>query len=154
MLRSRRAIALGMLLVGMFAGAVGAQVAQAALQARYLNTALFSVAEGTRLNFHVSLDDARGAPPATVLLQLFNRDGAVVASKQVTLAAGKSTTLTYDGPAAFVRAHARGLDSVLGLVDRRTLVGTVELIDRLTAEQKFVCTMANDGSGPNRLPDP
>jgi hypothetical protein len=152
MLRSRSAIALGMLLVGIFAGAVGAQVAQAVLQARYLNTALFSVAEGTRLNFHVSLDDARNASPATVLLQLFNRDGAVVASKQVTLAAGKSTTLTFAGP-AMVRAHARMLDPV-GLVDRRTFVGTVELIDGLTAEQKFVCTMMNDGSGPSRLPDP
>ena len=152
MLRSRKAIALGTLLVGMFVGAAGANLAARVTETLYLDTGLFSVPHGTRGNFHLSLDAARSDLPATVLLQLINADGSVATSKQVTLAAGKTTTLAFAGP-AMVRAHARILDPQFGLVDRRSFLATVELFDEFKSEQKFVCSVGEGGSG-GRLPDP
>jgi hypothetical protein len=151
MSKNTKAIALGMLLVGIFAGAAAAQFTERALRSRFLNTGLFSVALGERANFHVSLDDRSTAQPATVVLQLLDQSGAVVARDQVALAPGQSTTLQVVGPGLY-RAHAQVLDPVSSLTARRAVVGTVELIDDLKAVQKFVCSV-NEGIGSGRLPD-
>jgi hypothetical protein len=124
--------AAGFLLVGVFAGPASAQIAPDASQACYINTGLFTVAQGEGVNFHVSLDDRRTGAPATVLLQLFNQDGAVAARKEVTLQPGQSTTLQFDKPGLY-RAHAQMPDPQSAASDRRIVLGTVEIFRALSA---------------------
>ena len=92
-------------------------------RAHFLNTGLFTVAPGEGVNFHVALDDRRAGAPTTVLLQLFDQDGAVVARDEVSLQPGQSTTLQIDEPGLY-RAHAQVLDPRRRACERRTLVGT------------------------------
>ena len=121
-----RAMAVGFLLVGAFAGRASAQIAPGGNQACYINTGLFTVAQGEGVSFHVSLDDLRTGAPATVLLRLFNQDGAVAARKDVTLQPGQSTTLQLDKPGLY-RAHAQVPNPQSLASERRTVLGTVEI---------------------------
>jgi hypothetical protein len=125
-------------LVGVLAGAVGAQVLQI-VQRRYLNTGMFSVAPGEMATFHLTLEDQAGAPPARVVLQLFDQEGAVVARQDATLLAGQSSMLQAPGPGLF-RAHAEMVESVSQITQRRTAVGTVEVADTLTGVVRPVCS--------------
>jgi hypothetical protein len=142
-------MALGCLLIGVFAGVVGAQVVQGRDRAHYLNTGLFSVGPGEETTFRVTLDDHRTGPPARVSLQLYDQNGAVLLADEVTLQPGESTALQLREPGVF-RAHAQVLESPLRLSNRRTVVGTVELFDiKTTDPPRFVCSVAGQG----RIPD-
>jgi hypothetical protein len=137
----------------MFTGAAGAQLADSFFETSYLNTGAFLVASGQRVNFSASLDDFATAQPATVLLQLFDQNGVVVAQRQVSLEAGKAATLPYTAPRDLrLRAHAQVMDPELDLVQRRTVMGTVEVVDDLKAEIRFVCSVG-EGVGSGRIPD-
>jgi hypothetical protein len=142
---SKKIIALGCLTVGLVAGAAGAQV----VRVQYLNTGLFTVKTDQQALFNVSLDDGRGAQPAGVQLQLFDPSGAVVASQNVLLQPGESTTLRVPGPGSF-RAHANVIDGTTQtFTDRRQVSGTVEVADTLTGIIRPVCSFG-PGLPPGR----
>jgi hypothetical protein len=126
-----KSIAAGFLLAAMFAGVSSAQISDSPERSRYLNTGLFTVAEGEGVNFHVALDDRRTGAPATVLMRLFNQDGAVVARHDIILQAGQSTTLRINQPGLY-RAHAEVRDSSSSACERRTVRGTVEIFRPLS----------------------
>jgi hypothetical protein len=124
----RTLMAAGFLLVGVLAGSASAQTQDGAC---YINTGLFTVAEDEGASFHVSLDDRRTGAPATVLLRLFNQEGAIAARKDVTLQPGQSTTLRLEAPGLY-RAHAQILDPRAPASDRRTVLGTVEIFETVS----------------------
>lgn len=135
----------GLLLVGVFAGVGGAQTAPTQRRAHYLNTGLFTVAPGEGVNFRVSLDDRPAGAPMTVLLQLFDTDGRVVAGDRVSLQPGQSTTRGFDVPGSY-RAHAQGISLSCLQGERRTLVGTVEIFKMVNPSVPVrVMLLADDG---------
>jgi len=137
---SKKAIALGCLTVGLVAGAAGALVAQTVFRAQYLNTSLFALRTDQQALFSVSLDDRRDAPAAGVQLQLFDASGAVVASQNVVLQPGESSTLRLPGPGSF-RAHASVVDgTTTAFSDRRQVSGSVEVVDTLTGIVRPTCS--------------
>ena len=140
-----RLIAIGCLLSGIFVGVAGAQVAET-LQQRFLNSGLFAVTADERANFHVTLDDQRGAPPALVRLQILDQNGVVVARREVTLLPGQSASLAKSGPGLF-RAHAEVVESGLLFTKRRTTVGSVEVIDDLKGVIRPSCPLMYDPFG-------
>jgi hypothetical protein len=159
---------LGLLLVGMLAGAAGAQALQIFAPASFLNWGLFTLAADERVHFNVTLDDAPRAPQTQVLQQLFDASGVVVARQITTLGPGKSATLRYAGPGVF-RAHAEVLEPTnIPFGIRRIVVGTVEILgtgaagvgggafamqslEELTP-RRFVPS-SSDGGSNDRLPD-
>jgi hypothetical protein len=142
-------IAVGCLLTGALAGVAGAQVADLVSRPHFLNSGLFTVGPREGADFRVALDDHPAARPTRVGLQFFDHAGAVVASDEVILQPGQSTSLQLREPGVY-RAHARILEPNLRLSDRRTVVGTVELFDIDTLlGTKFVCSIG----GLGRIPD-
>jgi hypothetical protein len=147
---SKKAIALGCLAVGLVAGAAAAQVAQTILRVEYLNTSLFLVNANETTLFSVSLDDRADAPPAGVLLQLIDASGAVVASQNVVLQPGASTTMTYSNPGS-LRAHAQLVAGrATAFTDRRRVSGSVEIVDKLTGTVRPTCNVNPTGLPPGR----
>ena len=104
-----KTIGLGLLLVGMLAGAAGATAVQNFGPPSFLDWGLFTLAADEEVHFNVTLREVRGGPQAQVLQQLFDRSGVLVARQTVTLAPGKSATLRYTLPGEF-SAHAEILD--------------------------------------------
>jgi hypothetical protein len=153
---------LGLLLVGMMAGAAGVHAVQSLERARFLNTGLFTLAAGEAVNFNATLDDRRGGPPARVLMQLLDAKGAVVARRDVSLEPGQSATLAYRLPGV-LRAQAQIIEPDAPLGTRRIVVSTVEIFGletqngetralSLAIPRRFVCS-SDDGAGNGRLPD-
>ena len=160
---------LGLLLVGILAGAAGAQVVPNLGTARFLNSGLFNLAADEQVNFNLTLDDARVGPPVRVVLQLFNEKGAVVKRLDVpSLVPGQSAILRHAGPGVF-RAHAETFEtSTNPLGPRRIVVSTVEILGTsragveagaieaqllsVTTPRRFVCS-TSDGGSNDRLPD-
>lgn len=157
---------LGMLLVGIVAGAGGAHALQTLETNRFLNTGLFTVDKGDTVAFSATLDDNREGPSARIALRLIDRAGTTVARRDVTLSPGQSATLTSSLPGVFrAQAHIVEPDGALG--DRRLVLGTVEIargaalttmqltsgesLD-LAIERRFVCSH-DDGGSNGRLPD-
>jgi hypothetical protein len=143
--RTMTLIAVTCLLVGIFAGAGGAQI----LQYKIANSGLATVNDRETMKFHFTLDDVTGAPPAVVSMQLLNENGTVVANKIVTLSPGQSATLESTSP-GLRRAHADVIDSVPQITERRTGVGSVEIHNSLTSEVRFVCSFDPHGVGGGR----
>jgi len=147
---SKKAIALGCLTVGLVTGAEGALVAQSIVRAQYLNTGLFVVKTDQEALFSVSLDDRRDGPAAGAQLQLFDASGAVVASQNVVLQPGASSTLRVPGPGSF-RAHANVVDgTTTAFSDRRQVSGSVEVVDTLTGIVRPTCSFIPGGLPPGR----
>jgi hypothetical protein len=154
------ALVAGVLVAGVLAGAVGAQVINFG-PPRFLNTGLFLLQADEVANFHVALDDRTSGPPARVLLQLFTQNGTVVARKEAVLEPGQSTTLPFRTPGLY-RAHAQILEPDIRLGPRRIVVSTLEILSfettavaragALKAQIRYVCS-ASDGSDNGRLPD-
>ena len=115
---------LGLLMAGVVFGVNGAQAASP--PTRYLTSGLFTVHQREGVYFHVSLDDIRGGPIATIIMRLIDETGAVRAARTVTLNPGQSATLTHDEPGLY-RAQAEVYEQAVGLSDRRTVVGLVEV---------------------------
>ena len=115
-----------LLIVGIVAGAAGTQAYQTFQLSRFLNSGLFTLADGETVHFNVSLDDNAGAQPATVAMQLTDPRGAIVARQIVTLGPGQSSTLRFARPGAY-RAHAE-LTDIGPFSARRILVSTIEII--------------------------
>jgi len=138
-------VAVTCLLVGIFAGVGGAQI----LQYKIANSGLATVKDSETIQFHFTLDDAAGTPPAVVSMQLLNETGAVVASKVVTLNPGQSSTLESTSK-GLRRAHADVIDSVPQITTRRTGIGSVEIHNSLTSETRFVCSFDPKGAGGGR----
>lgn len=145
-----KTIVVGCLLIGVLAGAAAAQVVDAIFQVQYMNTGLFTMTRGQNAAFHVSLDDRRDGLPARVALAVFDSAGAVVARQDAVLRAGESTTMRIAGPGVF-RAHAQIADSsIWDLAARRRVVGSVEVIDGLTAIVRPICSFDPEGLPPGR----
>ena len=146
-----------LLIVGIVAGAAGTQAYQTFQLSRFLNSGLFTLADGETVHFNVSLDDNAGALPATVAMQLTDPRGAIVARQIVTLGPGQSSTLRFARPGAY-RAHAE-LTDIGPFTARRTLVSTIEIIGQpdepgLGIPHTYVCSSnSSDGTGNGRLPD-
>jgi hypothetical protein len=135
----------GCLLVGVCAGAVGAQVVADAARLRFLNSGLFVLDAGEDATFHVTLADNRAGAPVRVLVQFLDRQGASVARQEVVLQAGQSTSLTTAGPGE-VRAHARVMDGSFDLSARRAIVGGIDVLDLTTRQRRPVCSIDENGS--------
>ena len=146
-----------LLIVGIVAGAAGTQAYQTIQLSRFLNSGLFTLADGEMVYFNVSLDDNAGTQPATVAMQLTDPRGAVVARQIVTLGPGQSSTLRFARPGAY-RAHAE-LTDIGPFTLRRALVSTIEIIPKpndlgLGIPHTYVCSSnSSDGTGNGRLPD-
>jgi hypothetical protein len=97
----------------------------------HLNTPLFTVRAGETASFNVSLDDVAGSAPVTVYFEFITRQGTTVQSQTVTLAAGKTVTLSLKAAGQF-RTHAEVVDGGLDLSGRRAVVGVVEIGDFTT----------------------
>ena len=67
-------VAVTCLLVGIFAGVGGAQI----LQYKIANSGLATVKDSETIQFHFTLDDAAGTPPAVVSMQLLNETDSFV----------------------------------------------------------------------------
>jgi hypothetical protein len=145
-----------LLVVGIIAGAAGAQAYQTFQLSRFLKSGLFTLADGETVFYNVTLDDSAGTPPATVLMQLLDPRGAVAARQIVTLGPGQSSTLRFSRPGAY-RAYSEVTD--LGpFTARRSLVSTVEIFGPnkdlgLGIPRTYVCSSSSDGTGNGRLPD-
>jgi hypothetical protein len=149
-----------MLVVGVMAGVVGAQIAGSS---RFVQTGLFTIGQGEGVAFHVTLDDGRAGSPANVALRLFNQAGQVVARQDSVLEPGQSATLRFRTPGVY-RAFAQAVEPDAPFSARRLVVGTVEIFDLqndaqalsldfdLTGRTRFVCSHS-DGSGSSRIPD-
>jgi hypothetical protein len=124
-------------LTGVFVGMAAAQAIDTAPR-RYVNTAMFSVGTNQVAKFYVSLDDHEGAPPAQVLMQLFNANGAEMAKRETTLLPGQSAFLQSPGPGVY-RAHAELREPDLQLSARRAAAGSVEIRDTLTGIVRPSC---------------
>ena len=142
-------IAGGCLLVGVCAGAAGAQVLEQILAVRYLNSGLFPLNADESAQFRVSLDDLRAGSSARVRLQFLDERGAVVARDDVVLQAGQSAALEASGPGAF-RAHAEVLESTLLFTSRRAVVGSLERFNLTTKQRDPLCSIDEVGSGSGR----
>jgi hypothetical protein len=147
-----------LLALGITIGAAGTQAYQLLLQQGFLNTGLFTLAEGDVALYNATLDDVAGAPPATVLMQLIDPAGVVVARQAVLLAPGQSATLKFDRPGTY-RGHAEFITKSSTVPSpRRRLITSLEILlgnpFALTAsrERMFVCS-SDTGSGNGRLPD-
>jgi hypothetical protein len=150
-------LAVGMLLVGVLAGVVGAQIVSSS---RFVQTGLFTIGQGEGVAFHVTLDDGRTGSPANVALRLLNQAGQVVARQDSVLEPGQSTTLRFRTPGLY-RAFAQAVEPDAPLSARRVVVGTVEIFDLeddlqarslSIGKPRFVCSQ-QDGSGGSRIPD-
>ena len=84
----------------------------------------FSLTAGDVKVFFV-VDDVVGAAGSNVTLRLYNAEGTTVAVKKVTVAAGRTVTLPYQG-AGLLRAQAT-FDSPLTVSDRRQAAASVEV---------------------------
>jgi len=126
---------------------VGAQVVIQAFARQYLNTGIFSVGQRETANIYVSLDDQSGEAPARVILQLFDETGTEVGHNEAMLAPGQSLRLVAPGPGLF-RAHAEVINTAFNFTKRRTGVGTVEVIDNLTAIPRRLPNF-----NPHQIPD-
>ena len=143
-------IAAGCLLAGAGAAATAAQIVARPVAVRHVNCGMHTVLGGERTFFYLSLDDAATQPSARVRLQFVDKDGTVVASDEVTLAAGRTTSLQLAGPAV-VRAHADVFESTTDVTSRRTAVGSVEVLDKLTTKDpRPVCSADDVGSSGGR----
>lgn len=138
-------IAAGCLLLGVCAGAVGAQVVEQAWLVRYLNTGLVTLAERQRAEFHVTLDDTRAGTPSTVVLTFMDERGGVVARREVVLQGGQSATLSMTGPAT-VRGHAELAEATSFISSRRAVVGSMEVLDLTTLQRGPSCSIDGMGS--------
>ena len=148
--RSMKVIVTGCLLVGLLAGAAAAQAVEAIFRVQFLNTSLFTVTANQDAAFHVTLHDRPDGPPARVALRLFDAAGNVVGGQDVVMRAGESKTVRLAGPGVF-RAHAQIVDSSpLDLLARRQVAGSVEVINRLTAEIRPTCSFDPWGLPPGR----
>src|SRR5215216_1171902 len=136
----------GCLVAGMSAG-VAAQLTTRPV--RYFNCGISTLVAGQRGFFYLGIDDVPKQPSVRARLQFIDRSGTVVASKDVTLAAGQSTSLEIAGPAQ-VRAHGELVGSTTEFTARRTDVGSVEVIDELTGEIRPVCSADGQGSPGGR----
>jgi len=138
------------LLLGALAGMVGAQVTERLGRVTYINTGLVPLSAQERILFSVSLDDVPDAPPARMRLQFLDTTGGIVATQVALVQPGHSTSLQVDGPVAAVRAHAEVFEPTFQLTSRRTAVSTVEVVDVLTGERRWVCAPPDNGQPPNR----
>jgi hypothetical protein len=144
-----------LLVVGILLGAGGAE-AWRQLAPSFLNVGLFTLGKGETALFNVTLDDARGTSASTVLMELIDARGAVVARQSVLLAAGQSATLRYDIPGIY-RAHAEIVATSTLFTNRRRLITTLEIqgdpLGGLAFPRIYVCSASDDGAGNGRLPD-
>lgn len=137
--------AVGCLLIGGVAGAVGAQVAEQAWLVRYLNTGLVTLSVRQSAEFHVTLDDTRAGVPSTVMLTFIDERGVTVARRDVVLQGGQSATLAMAGP-AIVRGHAELAEGTSFISPRRAVVGSMETLDLTTLERGPTCSIDGMGS--------
>lgn len=151
-------MAAGFVLAIVFAGVVAAQTSQPTAAPRSLASGLFTVAHDEGVNFHVTLDDLRTAPPSRVLLRLFDENRLTVARAEVTLRPGQSTTLQAQAPGRY-RAHVQVLDLPTSACDRRILLGMLEIFrvmtvvppptgDRPDSQVVRAMSVNGDGRGP------
>lgn len=146
-----KSIAAGLVMAGVAAGAVGAQVLLLDQGVQYLNCGPGTVGPNEHLRFHVSLDDNRPAEATRVRQLIFDPQGNVVARKDVALPAGHTSTLQLvPGAAGPYRAHADVLDTTFSLTDRRSYSATVEAIDQLTGAIRTVCSVDQGGLPQDR----
>jgi hypothetical protein len=138
-------IAGGCLLIGVCAGAVGAQVVEGVSPVRYLNTGLFTLSARQNAEFHATLDDTRAGASAKVLMTFIDERGVIVARREVVLLPGQSATLELAGPAT-VRAHAEFTEATSLFGPRRAIVGSVERLDLTTLERGPTCSVDEGGS--------
>lgn len=142
-------IATGCLLAGVAAAATAAQIVARPVAVSHVNCGTHTVLGGESSFFYLGLDDAAKEPSARVRLQFIDKAGTVLASNEVTLAAGRTAFVRLDGPAV-ARAHADIFESTTDLTARRTAVGSVEVLDQLTTEPRFLCSADDVGSGGGR----
>ncbi len=168
---SKRITGFVLLLIGVAVGVGAAQVVVLpGPPTSFVNSGLFTLNSDEGVNFHVSLHEGRGGPPATALMRLIDASGTVVARRDVQLGPGQSATLQWLKPGQY-RVHA-GIVEGSNATGPRRILGTAEIISlrgtsvtglhpaslRSTrrAEEfevlRFVSTM-HDGGGNGRLPD-
>ena len=130
---------LGLLVTGVLIGATGAMAVETRTPS-FLDAGAFTVLPGEDARFFVSLHDRAKAVPASVLLQILDEAGAVVVERNISLAAGKTTSIAVHAPGKY-RAHARILDAPRVFLSERRILGTVEVGNELTLTIRPVCTM-------------
>jgi hypothetical protein len=147
-----------LLTLGIAIGAAGVQAYQFLVLPGFLNTGLFTLAEGDVALYNATLDDVPSAPPATVLMQLIDPAGVVVTRQAVVLAPGQSATLKWDRPGTY-RGHAEFITKSSTLPSpRRRLITSLEIhlgnpfALSGSTQRMFVCS-SDTGSGNGRLPD-
>ena len=157
----KAAVVAGLLVAGMTIGAGVTYAVQFSLRTSFAATGLFTLYEGEWANYSATLDDDRGGAPATVLMRILDKRGAVVASQQVVLQAGQSATLPFRGVGSF-RALSEIVQPDSLLSDRRRIVTTLEISfgrhqepdGGITIPRTYVCMSSDsDGGGNGRLPD-
>lgn len=140
---NRKWIVVGCLLVGVFVGAVGADVVETARRNRSLDIGLFTLNKDSRASFYVTLNGNSTDRPATVRMQFFDAAGSSVAAQDVVLQPGQSGRLSMVGP-VYLRAQAYVLEDVV-FTSSPALLGTVEVLDLTTQQRGPVCTVYDNG---------
>ena len=155
----RAAVAVGLLVTGMTVGA-GATYAMQLLSSSFTGrTGLFTLEDGEWVNYSATLDDNRGASPATVSMRILDKRGATVAQQNVVLQAGQSATLPFRGVGSF-RALSEVVQPDTFFGNRRRVLTTLEIFfgkdpegGGLSIPRTYVCAADSDGGGNGRLPD-
>jgi hypothetical protein len=137
-------------------GAAGAQAYQLLLPPGFMNTGLFTLGAGEVALYNVTVDDNRDAAPTTVLIQLIDPAGTLIARQAVTLGPGQSTTMRWAKPGTY-RFHAEFTTPATTLSLRRRLITSLEILGDplggLSIPRVYVCSSSDQGSGNGRLPD-
>jgi hypothetical protein len=144
-----RVVAAVCLLTGLVAGAAATHVAGAVFSQQFLNSGLILLSASDHATFDLSLDDRQDQPAATVLLQAFDEEGALLARRETTLAPGASTSVRVSGPGK-VRFHAEAHEGSLDLTERRAFAGSVHIFDELTQAIRPSCSIDPFGVPPGR----
>ena len=143
-----KVVAVVCLVTGLVAGAAANHVVAAVLSQQFLNSGLILLSESEQAVFALSLEDRKDQPAAKVLLQAFDGDGALVASRETSLVPGASTSLRASG--RWVRFHAEALEGSLDLTEQRAFVGSVHIVDALTQGIRPSCSIDPFPGPPGR----
>ena len=124
-------------------------------------TGLFSLHEGESAAYSATLDDHRGGPAATVLMRILDTRGAVVASRQVVLQAGRvvdaalprasarsALSRRSSNPMGCSAAASHGADNPCEI----SFGKDEDEADGISIPRTYACS-DSDGGGNGRLPD-
>ncbi len=127
------------LAAGICVGVAGAQIV-ATVQRSILATGAFEVSPGTTAAFFITIEGPRAASPVSVVMEIVDRTGVVVAFRETRMQAGQTAVLETPH-VGVLHGRARIVESTLQILSGRRVAGSVEVKNTLTGEIRPSCTI-------------